>query len=134
MQPLWYENMVILYFAALAAIIALIVLYMVHHLRAGGGCCGSHEAPAKRIRAADRNPSHYPYHYTAQIEGMVCGNCARRVENLFNESGDCFASVNLAERCAEIYTKRKTERTECAKKLEHIGYTLIEWEEHHKPE
>ena len=126
--------MEILYFAALAAIIVLIIRYMMHHLRSGGGCCGEHEAPARHIRAADRNPSHYPYHYTAQIDGMVCGNCARRVENLFNETGDCFASVDLAKKTAEIYTKRKTERTECAKMLENVGYTLIEWEEHHESE
>ena len=126
--------MKILYFAAMAVIIALIIRYMVRHLRSGGGCCGTHEASAKRIRAADRNPSHYPYHYTAQIAGMVCGNCARRVENLFNETGGCFASVDLAEKTAEIYTKRKIERTECAKMMENIGYTLIEWEEHHESE
>ena len=132
MQPLWYENMVIVYFAALAAVIALMIGYMVRHLRRGGGCCGEHKVPAKHIRAADRNPSHYRYHYTAKIEGMVCGNCVRRVENLFNETGDCFASVDLAEKVAEIHTNRKTERTECAKMLENIGYTLIEWEEQHE--
>lgn len=126
--------MKIICFAALAAVIALLIGYIVRHLNNGGGCCGTHEAPAKRIRAADRNPSHYPYHYTVQIDGMVCGNCARRVENLFNETGNCFASVDLAKKSAEIYAKRKIERTECAKMLEDIGYTLIEREEHHESE
>ena len=120
-----------LYFVAAASFIFLI-WFVISKLRHGGGCCGEHEAPAKRIRAADQNPSHYRYHYTAKIEGMVCGNCVRRVENLFNETADCFASADLAEKVVEIHTNRKTERTECAKMLENIGYTLIEWEEQHE--
>ena len=133
MQPLWYENMVIVYFAALAAVIVLMIGYMVRHLRSGGGCCGEHEVPAKHIRAADRNPSHYRYHYTAQIDGMVCGNCVRRVENMFHSQG-CLASVDLAKKTAMIHAKQQRNRQEIAKMLDEIGFTLIEWEEYHESE
>ena len=92
----------IVYFAALAAVIALMIGYMVRHLRSGGGCCGTHEAAPKAVRPADRDLSHYPYHYTAQIDGMVCGNCVRRAENAFHGLG-CLASVDLAKHIIYIY-------------------------------
>ena len=133
MQPLWYENMVILYFAALAAVIALMIRYIVHHLRNGGGCCGAHEAAPKAVRPADREPSHYRYHYTAQIEGIVCGNCVRRVENVFHSQG-CLASVDLAKNTAMIHAKQQLSRQEITKMLDEIGFTLIEWEELHESE
>ena len=31
----------------------------VHHLNHGGGCCGEHDAPARKVKAADTNKSHY---------------------------------------------------------------------------
>lgn len=49
-------------------------------LRQGGGCCGEREPAEKKVRVADRNRSHYPYHAVLKIDGMVCANCARRVE------------------------------------------------------
>jgi copper chaperone CopZ len=133
MQPLWYENMVIVYFAALAAVIALMIGYMVRHLRSGGGCCGTHEAAPKAVRPADRDLSHYLYHYTAKIEGMVCGNCVRRVENAFHGLG-CLASVDLAKKTAMIHAKQQRNRQEIAEMLNEIGFTLIEWEEYHESE
>ena len=133
MQPLWFQNMEILYFAALAAVIALMIGYMVRHLRSGGGCCGTHEAAPKAVHPADRDLSHYPYHYTAKIEGMVCGNCVRRVENAFHSQG-CLASVDLAKKTAMIHAKQQLNRQETAKMLDDIGFTLIEWEEYHESE
>lgn len=119
----------IVYLAALAAAV-LMLRYIIRHLRKGGGCCGAHEAPAKHIRAADRDRSHYPYHYTVQIAGMVCGNCAKRVENLFNETGSCLAKADLADKSAVIHTKQRMTRTECAEMLDQIGFTLIDIRQH----
>ena len=125
--------MEILYFAVLAAFIAVIIRYIMRHLRSGGGCCGEHEAAPKAVRPADRDLSHYPYYYTAQIDGMVCGNCVRRVENAFHGLG-CLALVDLAKKTARIHAKQQRNRQEIAKMLDEIGFTLIEWEEHHEPE
>ena len=44
----------------LAAAVGYGIYSFVHHLRCGGGCCGEHEAAAKKVRVADRNCSHYP--------------------------------------------------------------------------
>lgn len=43
-------------------------------LRQGGGCCGEREPAEKKVRVADRNRSHYPYHAVLKIDGMVCAN------------------------------------------------------------
>ena len=53
----------------------------IHHLRHGGGCCGEHDAPAKKVRAADTNKSHYPHRLVMGVDGMTCQNCQRHVEN-----------------------------------------------------
>ena len=56
----------------------------IHHLRHGGGCCGEHDAPAKKVRAADTNKSHYPHRLVMGVDGMTCQNCQRHVENALN--------------------------------------------------
>ena len=124
--------MLYLYLIA-AAVIALLLWYLCRKLR-HGGCCGTHEAPVQKHNVTDKDPAHYPFRYTAKIEGMVCGNCARRVENLFAETGQCLARIDLANKTAVVYAKRRTERTDCAKLLESAGFTLVEWEEHHESE
>ena len=44
----------------LVAAVGYGIYSFIHHLRHGGGCCGEHDAPAKKVRAADTNKSHYP--------------------------------------------------------------------------
>ena len=45
----------------LVAAVGYGIYSFIHHLRHGGGCCGEHDAPAKKVRAADTNKSHYPW-------------------------------------------------------------------------
>ena len=47
---------------------------------------------------------------TVKIDGMMCSNCAARVENAINKSGDTWAHVNLGRKRAEVLSK--TEKTE----------------------
>lgn len=65
-------------------------------LRQGGGCCGEREPAEKKVRVADRNRSHYPYHAVLKIDGMVCANCARRVENAINRMDGYWAEADVA--------------------------------------
>ena len=65
----------------LAAAVGYGIYSFVHHLRCGGGCCGEHEAAAKKVRVADRDRSHYPHRLVLGVDGMTCQNCQRRVEN-----------------------------------------------------
>ena len=108
---------------------ALIVFSVVHKIRHGGSCCGEHEAAAAKIRAADRDPSHYPYHYTAEIEGMVCSHCVRNVENAFHAAGDIYAVVDLGRKSARLSVKHPLTRKEASALLDGTSYTLTAFKE-----
>lgn len=77
--------------AILLAVLVLACIYggyaYVKKLRAGGGCCGPHEAAEKKVRVADRDKSHYPYTAVLRVDGMTCSNCVRRVENAIKPPG-----------------------------------------------
>lgn len=114
--------------AALCGVI-LIVFSVVHKIRHGGSCCGGHEAAAAKIHAADRDLSHYPYHYTAEIAGMVCAHCVRNVENAFHAAEGIYASADLGRKTAELYAKHPLTRKEAAAILDGTSYTLTEFKE-----
>lgn len=107
----------------------LIVRTIIHKIRHGGGCCGAHEAAADRIRAADCDLSHYPCHYTAEIEGMVCANCVRNAENAFHAAEGIYAAVDLGSKTAKLYAKHPLTRREAAAMLDGTGFTLTEFKE-----
>ena len=113
----------------IAAVCTVLVVTIVRKIKHGGSCCGEHESAAAKIRAADRDLSHYPYRYRAVIEGMVCANCVRNVENAFNSAKGICASVELGSKTADIRSKRRLERRETAAMLDGTSYTLTEFEE-----
>ena len=112
--------------AVVCVVLALIIVRKIKH---GGGCCGEHETAAVKVRAADRELSHYPYRYRAVIEGMVCANCVRNAENALNSSEGIYALVELGSKTADIRSKRRLERREAAALLDGTSYTLTEFEE-----
>lgn len=107
----------------------LIVLLIVRKLRRGGACCGEHAMMPRKIPAADRELSHYPYRYTAEINGMVCSRCVRNVENALHSTGYIHAVVHLEHHTAELYSKHPLTRKETAVILDACGYTLTDFKE-----
>lgn len=89
----------------LVAAVGYGIYSFIHHLRHGGGCCGEHDAPAKKVRAADTNKSHYPHRLVMGVDGMTCQNCQRHVENALNTLPDTLAEVNLSARNVTVWTK-----------------------------
>ena len=75
------------YALLLIVLIAILVIMMSTKLTKGSSCCGTKEPPVKRIKPSDSDTSHYPHTYELKVEGMVCVNCARRVENAFISQG-----------------------------------------------
>jgi len=119
---------IVMIIAAVCGVI-LIILTIINKIRHGGSCCGEHEAAATRISVADRNFSHYPYHYTAKIEGMVCSHCVRNVENAFHSVEGVYAVVDLCNKTAKLYAKHPLTRRETAAMLADTSYTLTEFKE-----
>ncbi len=95
-------------------------------VRYGGSCCSSGSAPDKKIRVKDRNKANYPYSYKLKIEGMVCGGCARKVENALNSEGDLWATVDLGSKEAEVLSKRVLSRDDFLRLLKETSYTLVD--------
>ena len=87
------------------------------------GCCGSGGSEVKKIKAVDKNISHYPYTRTLVVEGMTCGNCIKRVENEFNSREGLYASVDLKKKLAVIHMKAQMPEDELKEMVRKAGYT-----------
>ena len=94
-------------------------------LRQGGGCCGEREPAEKKVRVADRNRSHYPYHAVLKIDGMVCANCARRVENAINRMDGYWAEADVAGAWANVHCKEKPDLGQLKEAVRAGGYTVL---------
>ena len=73
--------------------------------KAKSSCCGTAEAvSAKKVE--DTDVSHYPYRYRLSIDGMMCSNCAKNVENTLNNMNGVWGKVNLGKKEAEVLSKQ----------------------------
>ena len=118
----------ILAILAAVAVVAVLFILMRNKVTKGSSCCGEHESPVERVRADDLDPAHYPYHYRLLVEGMVCANCAKRVENAFLGTGEMLANVDLGKKEVNLLSKRDLDRFEAAGIVDRAGYTLSEFE------
>ena len=94
----------------------------VHHLNHGGGCCGEHDAPAKKVKAADTNKSHYPHRLVMGVDGMTCQNCQRHVENALNAMTDTLAEVDLSAQKVTVWTKADADEDAIRQAIRDAGY------------
>ena len=117
---------VIIYIAA-AAILIFAIYGTVQKFRgkAKSSCCGGPETVTK-AKVADTDKSHYPYRYTLSIDGMMCSNCARTVENTLNEAEGVWARVNLGKHQADVLTKTPMDQEAFGSLLRPTSYTLTE--------
>ena len=113
----------------LAAAVGYGIYSFVHHLRCGGGCCGEHEAAAKKVRVADRDRSHYPYRLVLGVDGMTCQNCQRHVENALNTLPDTLAEVNLSAQNVTVWTKADADEEVIRKAIRDAGYLPLRTKE-----
>ena len=120
----------------MATIVICVVLGLICILGIAGyvkrlshGCCGSSGDRVKRRKPQDTDKSHYPYCYQMEIDGMTCKNCAARIENAFNGTGDYYAEVYLNKKIGKIHAKAKTAETELRKIVARCGYSVISIEQ-----
>ena len=108
-------------------ICALLILFTVFTIRSymrklAQGCCGGGDMPEKRVKVADKNTAHYPYHKRVKIKGMTCKNCVRRIENEWNREEGCYMIVDLKEASAELYMKEAYDDEQIRTMFKKIGY------------
>lgn len=106
----------------LAAAVGYGIYSFVHHLRCGGGCCGEHEAAAKKVRVADRDRSHYPHRLVLGVDGMTCQNCQRHVENALNAMTDTLAEADLSAQKVTVWTKADADEDAIRQAIRDAGY------------
>lgn len=111
----------------LVAIAVLSVMSYVKKLRSG--CCGASDEKVKRVRVADRDKSHYPYSVVLTVDGMVCGNCAARVENALNALEGVWASADVEHGTVMVRMKQSLEEQLLRSTVNQIGgYTVMKVE------
>ncbi len=105
-------------------VLAWAVSHVMKKMRRGGGCCGEYETAEKKVSIADKNKKHYPYAAEIKIEGMVCENCSRRVENAFNALEGVWAKVDMGQHSAKVYLKDPPDKKVLSKVVREAGYIL----------
>ena len=94
--------------------------------KAKNSCCGSAEAvSAKKVE--DTDVSHYPYQYRLSIDGMMCSNCAKNVENTLNSMKGVWGKVNLGKKEADVLSKQAVSEESFSHALQDASYTLKEY-------
>ncbi|MBO7673839.1 MAG: heavy-metal-associated domain-containing protein [Atopobiaceae bacterium] len=109
----------------LAMVVAAAVWMARRRSAKGSACCGEHDAPLRRMGAADRNKSHYPHEVTLSIGGMTCDNCAARVENALNELPGTWARVSIASKTALVRTKDMPDLDALSRAVAAAGYAVL---------
>ena len=94
----------------------------VHHLNHGGGCCGEHDAPARKVKAADTNNRHYLHRLVMGVDGMTCQNCQRHVENALNILPDTLAEADLSAQKVTVWTKADADEDAIRQAIRDAGY------------
>lgn len=94
----------------------------VYHLNHGGGCCGEHDAPARKVKAADTNKSHYLHRLVMGVDGMTCQNCQRHVENALNAMTDTLAEADLSTQKVTVWTKADADEYAIRQAIRDAGY------------
>ena len=113
----------------LLALVGYGIYSFVHHLTCGGGCCGEHEPPVKKVKVEDRNKAHYPHTLVLGVDGMTCQNCQRHVENALNTLPDTLAEVNLSARNVTVWTKGDADEEVIRKAIRDAGYLPLRTKE-----
>lgn len=112
---------------AMAAVLLWAAAVVFRRFRRGGGCCGEHGPAEKRIRVRDRNPSHYPFSVTMTVGGMVCENCAVKVENALNALDGVRASVDPGTGRAVVRAGSAPDERILREAVRNAGYVVTEF-------
>ena len=109
-------------------IAALLIIYAVRGTilkmkgKAKSSCCGGPEVISNKVEDTDQ--SHYPYSYDLTIDGMMCSNCARTVENALNRIEGVWATVDLGRKTAHVLAKQEMAEEDFAIEIRKTDYQM----------
>ena len=111
------------------AILVVICIYGVisYRKKLTEGCCGGGDS-VKKVKASDRDASHYPYTVVIGVEGMTCSKCQIRVENAFNTQEGMWGEVDLSKHQVTVHMKQKQEENTSRGLIEKAGYMPLKTE------
>lgn len=117
----WYTILII----AIIVFAFLIIKSYVKRLK--GECCGSGTSEKiNRIKISDRNKAHYPYIAILTIDGMVCSNCASKIENALNVLGGVWADADVNAKEVTVRMKQPIDEQLLRETVNSIGaYTVM---------
>ncbi len=87
------------------------------------GCCSA-DSGEKKIKVADKDMSHYPYHADLSVDGMTCGHCKLRVENALNSIDGVWAKANSEKGTADVKMKSYVSDEQLRDAVSRAGYTV----------
>lgn len=91
------------------------------------GCCGAGgDGKVEKAKVGDRNRSHYPYEAKLDVDGMVCQNCAQRIENTLDGIEGVWAKANVSDKSVTVRMKTPIDDKTLKTAVNSIGgYTVM---------
>ena len=117
-------NIIIIFI--LLVIVVLALGSIKKRIKYGSACCGTRDAAPAKIKVRDKNKSHYPFVYMMTVDGMVCSNCARHVENALNSKDGLWAKVNIEKKNVTVRAKAEVKEEEFSRIIRDAGYTMMD--------
>ena len=115
-----------------AVFIVLIVIFIIFIVKGyakklSRGCCSSgDDTPVKKIKVKDKNVSHYPYTLTMNVDGMVCENCKKRIENSLNSIVGVWAKADTDQNIIIVHMKQPVNQQSLRQAVIDAGpYTVL---------
>lgn len=110
-----------------AVIVVIAVLAVGSYVKKlNSGCCGASDEKVKRSKVTDRDKSHYPYTAILTVDGMVCTNCAARIENALNALEGVWAVADVGKKQVTVRMKSQVPEPVLRSTVNGIGgYTVM---------
>lgn len=119
-------------YAIVGLVILVFAVFVVksYMKKLASGCCGSGDAPTRKIKVQDKNKAHYPYHAILTVDGMMCSACQTRVENAINALPGAWARADVATGRVELLMKEQIPEQQLRDAVNELGvYTLMRIEQ-----
>ncbi len=112
--------------AGLVILAAAAVYLIVRRAKRGSACCGTPSETVRRISVKDKNKAHYPFTAELSVSGMMCENCARKVENALNGLEGIWAKADLGKHTATVRCQSEPDTNTLREAVREAGYVVTD--------